>query len=193
MSKSVVALATTTALVIGGYTAFWFKESEIFKQQAINNIEKINQAQKNLNKDVVAIKYDSIEASGYPFEMKLNIIKPVITLDAAAAIKSFKQMQKKGGSIDASQDAKPISWIVEIAYGDAVSLTGNLFMNKFSLASSGENTIKSTLNGQLRSVVLSSSPNAICNLSIAPKEGNLPWQIPAVFNDGKAFLNAFKS
>ena len=194
MSKSVVALATTTALVIGGYTAFWFKASDTFKINTEKNIERINNSAKKNGKSIVAIKYDSIDVSGYPFVMQLNIAKPVITFDAGEITKEMQKSKSKGQAIENKYADKPINWLLELAYSDNMTLTGNLFMNKFTLSTVGSSTTKSILNGEVRSVLLSSSSSpATCGLSISPKEGNLPWHVSKVFNDPKEFLSAFRS
>jgi len=182
------ALVFLLILLGSGYTFFWFKKADEFKAMLEDYIARENEQMKQLSKDTTFIRYGSIDTSGYPFSIQLNIIKPISNIPLSAILQNFKQ--KNGQQATASAIS---NIILESAATDKISLASNIMGNEFSLTNYGDTTIRVIVNNEARKTITASfNAPSVCHLGIY-NEGNLPWNTAQSFSDLNAFLAAFRS
>lgn len=185
MSKPVIAVFAVVAIAAGGYTAFWFKKADEFKNSVIQSAVALNEKAKPLLKGADAIRYESVVASGFPFGLTLTINKPIVTLPVDAIMRALPKETFEG------QVPEGFSWIEEISYVDGISLSRDLLGSKHTVVINGDRVGKSVVNGQVRHAISSSSSSPlVCNLVTEPS-GFLAMS--PIFKDAASFTANFHS
>ncbi len=185
MSKPAIAVFAVAAVAAGGYSAYWFKKSEDFKQQMITNITELNAKVKPLIKDGEFLRYESVQSSGYPFAMKLTLTKPVMQLPASAIMKQAPKESWKG-------DISPeFEWTEELGWGDSVSLSSDVLGSKFEATLNGDIHWKTTAGGTVRHTMVASSATPLtCELKTKPSGFLVTYP---QFKDAESFFEAFEA
>ncbi len=218
--RKIALLSVLILVVAGGYTAFWFKKSGEFKQMLEQSIASLNEQAKNISKDNTLLRYDSIDVSGFPFAMTLQVKKPVVDLPVAAFLQKMPHevapiapvtsAPLAPPSVTPSAIAAPVTpvtvtaaaptavqapadWVEEISYGDSISVSGNLTGTHFTLTMAGDRTHKSLVNHTVKHTLVSSSSSPlVCHLGIE-QAGNTLWVMQPIFTDLPTFLSIFRS
>lgn len=186
MSKPVVAvLAIAVVAAGGGYSAYWYKKSEDFKQNVVAGISELNAKVKPLLKDGEFLRYESVQSSGFPLSMKLTLVKPVMTIPASGIMKHAPKDTWKG------EVSPEFEWTEELGWGDSVSLSSDVLGSKFEAALNGDVTWKTTTGGTVRHAMLASSATPLtCELKTKPTGFMVTFP---QFKDAESFFEAFES
>ena len=180
MNKFIVTLLSTVVIVVGAYTACWFKESADIKNDIEQNIAAFNEKQKTSN-----LHYESVVVSGFPLAINIEFIKPVISVNIADLIKTLPNKP-------AQTTAKPDNWLLEVKT-DSLTLSSSILANNFAIKSAIQSEFKSIVNNQLQNSFLINYENPYsCNLKVANQDG-IPLNIGKSFADAKSFLTALRS
>ncbi len=187
MRKSTAASLVLIIILIGvGYTFFWFKKADEFKASLQDFLTRQNELAKGLSKDTIFIRYESISASGYPFAIRLNIIKPVIDIPLSAMMQDYREKKNPQAPV-------PDNIVFELSYDDIISVSSNLFADRFSLEVSGNSSMKPIVNNEAREALITNANTPLlCHLGIYNPDSQ-PWNVPQSFSDQNAFFTALRS
>lgn len=186
MSKVVATVFVVAAVAAGGgYSAYWFKKSEDFKEKIVTAITELNAKVKPVIKDGEFLRYESVQSSGFPLEMKLTLVKPVMTIPASTVMKLAPKETWKG------EVSPEFEWTEELGWGDSVSLSADVLGSKFVAALTGDVTWKTTTGSTVRHALVASSATPLtCELKTKPSGFMVTFP---QFEDAEAFFNAFES
>jgi hypothetical protein len=177
------------AVLAGLYTYYWFKKADDFTEVFTQAIAQINEEGKGLAKGADVLRYESINVSGYPLAMKVNINKPIILLPVSAIAKGLHARGNDAQQVPASAT----DFSVEISYAGSIAFATNVTADRFSLLVSGDSTIKPIIGTEPHRYVINRSATPLaCHLNIY-NPNNMPWNVPQSFARIESFLSAFRS
>lgn len=162
MRKSVVALALVTTILAGGYTAVWQQKANEAKQRFIESVNKVNEKVKPVL-PAGAIRYESVETSGFPLAIGLTVHKPVMAIPASEVLKHLPKEFKLGAVKEG------FTWTEELSFGDHMVLSADVIGSKHTVSFYGDTSSRAIVNGQAREATTSSASSPqVCNLSTKP-------------------------
>lgn len=176
------------AAMCGGYSAYWYKKANDFKQMFAQSVDAFNQQNKPLTKDLSLVRYSSVEITGFPFAMVLEVNKPILDIPVSTLIREMPAYKDKLAGTPA-----PFEWVEEISYGEKITVTGNAMGDYFTLTTNGDRINTSLVNGAPRHAFITTSSMPVCHLGVQHPKGALPWTMQPLFTDLPTFFSVFRS
>jgi hypothetical protein len=152
LKKILAGFAALLVASIGGFYALW-------SNNANNTKKEIEQIVTNLNGLNSTVTYDTLIASGFPFELNISIVRPHIMGHIDRLIS--KDFIENGLHKQALPD-----WSEDFTLNGNIVLSANLFSNKYKMLVQGNWDGKSSIAGKPVAVSSESIGDSMCELQL---------------------------
>jgi hypothetical protein len=175
MNKAVIGIGAVALVAIGGSYYHWKTQTDQLKTLVEENISTANQmAQAVIKSD--AIKYDSMEISGYPMNVTVTFKNPKLTLP-------FYDPRLEGGQI---------AWVEKHNIDGDLIINSDLYGTSYDITLDGERQSVSEIDGKAWFSRFTKSTDAsTCHVELNPDKLNSAlWQPLKTLKDSKDIFMA---
>lgn len=190
--RKLLIVAIVVVALMGAYSFCWFKKADDLHHNVEDFIAQLNEQTKTFNQGSPVLRYESLNVSGFPFAITVELTKPVIDVPVSVILQQLSKKMSPDPTFTPAPNA-PKEWMEEISYAGGIKISSNFMGDHFTLLTDGDRTNVTTVDHVVRHSLLGTSANPLlCHVAFERKNFN-PTSLEPLFTDGRSFVEAFRS